>query len=112
MGAVRELRIVRESMSDLGVRRPAAPIAAGGLLSGREREIAELVARGKSSKLIAAALHISDATVKTHLRHIYVKMGVGSRVGLADVVRGIEPAEGRRAVSRQWNDDGPQPAGR
>jgi DNA-binding CsgD family transcriptional regulator len=88
MGAVRELRIVRECMCELGLRRPAAPLAAGGQLTGREWEIAELAAGGKSNKLIAAALHISDATVKTHLRHIYVKMGVGSRVGLADVVRG------------------------
>ncbi|WP_166177648.1 response regulator [Rubrobacter tropicus] len=48
-------------------------------LSGREQEILLLAARGLSNRLIAASLHISEATVKRHLANVYEKMGVGSR---------------------------------
>jgi DNA-binding NarL/FixJ family response regulator len=48
-------------------------------LSAREIEVLELVARGNSNKEIGKALHISTATVKTHLIHIYSKLGVADR---------------------------------
>jgi len=48
-------------------------------LSARELEILSLVAQGKSNKEIARHLHISQATVKTHLLHIYAKLGVSDR---------------------------------
>ena len=48
-------------------------------LSAREIEVLELVAKGNSNKEIGRALHISTATVKTHLIHIYNKLGVGDR---------------------------------
>ncbi|MFD0558898.1 DNA-binding NarL/FixJ family response regulator [Stackebrandtia endophytica] len=48
-------------------------------LSGREREVIALVAAGNSNRDIAAALFISEATVKTHLVHIYTKLGVNDR---------------------------------
>ena len=48
-------------------------------LSGREREVIALVAAGNSNRDIAAALFISEATVKTHLIHIYAKLGVNDR---------------------------------
>lgn len=48
-------------------------------LSAREIEVLELVAKGKSNKEIGRALHISEATVKTHLLHIFGKLSVGSR---------------------------------
>ncbi|MET9351228.1 response regulator transcription factor [Streptomyces termitum] len=59
------------------VRRPAGP--ADGTLSAREREILALVARGTSNREIAAELFISEATVKTHLTHIYGKLAVKDR---------------------------------
>ncbi|AZK92537.1 MULTISPECIES: response regulator [Streptomyces] len=59
------------------VRGPAVP--ADGTLSGREREVLSLVARGTSNREIAAKLFISEATVKTHLTHIYGKLGVKDR---------------------------------
>ncbi|MFF8382428.1 response regulator [Streptomyces kanasensis] len=59
------------------VRSPAPP--ADGALSAREREILSLVARGTSNRAIAAELFISEATVKTHLTHIYGKLGVRDR---------------------------------
>lgn len=48
-------------------------------MSGREVEILALVARGKSNKDIAKNLHISEATVKTHLIHTFSKLGVDDR---------------------------------
>ncbi len=48
-------------------------------LSAREREVLELVARGTSNRQIAASLFISEATVKTHLAHVYAKLGVNDR---------------------------------
>ena len=48
-------------------------------LSGREIEVLTLVSQGHSNKDIAKQLHISTATVKTHLIHIYGKLGVSDR---------------------------------
>ncbi|WP_299451263.1 response regulator transcription factor [uncultured Serinicoccus sp.] len=48
-------------------------------LSARETEVLRLVADGATNNDIAARLHISDATVKSHLVHIYTKLGVSSR---------------------------------
>ncbi|MFG3494742.1 response regulator [Streptomyces sp. NPDC047928] len=59
------------------VRSPGA--AGGETLSAREREVLELVARGTSNRAIAAELFISEATVKTHLTHIYAKLGAKDR---------------------------------
>ncbi|MFD8589475.1 response regulator [Streptomyces sp. NPDC059637] len=56
------------------VRTPA-----GAPLSSREREVLALVARGTSNRAIAAELFISEATVKTHLSHVYDKLGVNDR---------------------------------
>ena len=55
-------------------RRPAEQA-----LSPRELEVLALVARGTSNKLIARDLHISETTVKTHLLHIFTKLGVDDR---------------------------------
>lgn len=48
-------------------------------LSAREIEILELVAKGLSNKEIGARLYISEATVKTHLLHVFSKLGVSDR---------------------------------
>ena len=48
-------------------------------LSAREIEVVQLVAKGASNKEIGKSLHISTATVKTHLIHIYGKLGVDDR---------------------------------
>ncbi len=59
-----------------------APTAA---LSPRETEIVGLLAEGLINRQIAARLFISEATVKTHLVHIYDKLGVDSRAGAVAV---------------------------
>jgi ATP/maltotriose-dependent transcriptional regulator MalT len=55
----------------------------GGKLSNREREVYELVAQGRSNPQIAATLFISESTAKVHVRHIFEKLGVRSRVEVA-----------------------------
>ena len=64
------------------------PSAGGEALSGRELEVVALVARGASNKEIAHALRISEATIKTHLAHIFEKLGVTDRTSA--VTRAIE----------------------
>ncbi|MFB6988764.1 response regulator [Streptomyces sp. NPDC056178] len=59
------------------VRTPAAPD--NDALSAREREVLALVAKGTSNRAIAAELFISEATVKTHLTHIFAKLGAKDR---------------------------------
>ncbi len=48
-------------------------------LSDREREILRLVAEGLSAPQIGRTLHLSTATIKSHLQHVYEKLGVGER---------------------------------
>jgi DNA-binding CsgD family transcriptional regulator len=57
-------------------------------LTRREREIAELVAEGKTNAEIAAALWVAPGTVKKHLDNIYAKIGVGRRAAAATALRG------------------------
>jgi DNA-binding NarL/FixJ family response regulator len=48
-------------------------------LSIREIEVLQRVAAGDTNKQIAHSLHISEATIKTHLLHIFDKLGVDDR---------------------------------
>jgi DNA-binding NarL/FixJ family response regulator len=57
-------------------------------LSGREIEVLSAVARGQSNKQIARALRLSEATVKTHLLHIYAKLDVGDRTAAVTAALG------------------------
>ncbi|GFE23149.1 MULTISPECIES: LuxR C-terminal-related transcriptional regulator [Streptomyces] len=54
-------------------------------LSQREREVLELVARGQSNSRIAASLHVSEATVKTHMRRMFHKLEVNDRASAVAV---------------------------
>jgi two-component system NarL family response regulator len=60
-------------------------------LTPREIAVLELVAKGLSNAEIGAALSVSAGTIKTHLKRIYPKLGVGDRTAaaLAAVQRGI-----------------------
>jgi DNA-binding NarL/FixJ family response regulator len=60
------------------VRTPS-PEPAVSPLSEREREVLALVAEGRTNREAAAALFLSEATVKTHLLNLYAKLGVGDR---------------------------------
>ncbi len=64
-------------------------------LSGREIELLQLLATGLPNRAIARQLFISEATVKTHLVHIYGKLGVDNRTAAISVAtqrRIIRPA--------------------
>jgi ATP/maltotriose-dependent transcriptional regulator MalT len=71
--------------------RPGKPGIAGiESLTGRELQVARLVVDRKTNPQIAAELFLSKKTVETHLRNIFRKVDVSSRVGLA---RAIEHAD-------------------
>ncbi|MER5745434.1 response regulator [Streptomyces sp. NPDC059913] len=61
------------------ISRVRTPVTGGETLSAREREVLELVAKGTSNREIAAELFISEATVKTHLTHVFAKLGAKDR---------------------------------
>jgi two-component system, NarL family, response regulator LiaR len=52
-------------------------------LTRRERDVLELIARGRSNKRIAFELDISEKTVKTHVGHVLAKLGVSDRTQAA-----------------------------
>ncbi|CAA9584812.1 MAG: Two-component transcriptional response regulator, LuxR family [uncultured Thermomicrobiales bacterium] len=56
------------------IRKPATDV-----LSQRERDVLGLIASGATNREIAAKLFVSEATIKTHLLHIYEKLGVRDR---------------------------------
>ncbi len=60
-------------------------------LSDRETEVLASVARGLSNREIARSLHLSEATVKTHLIHVFNKLGVADRTAAVTVAleRGV-----------------------
>ena len=68
------------------MRTPAAET-----LSSREVEVLTLVAEGAANKEVARTLYISETTVKTHLSHIFTKLGVDDRTAAVTVAldRGI-----------------------
>lgn len=60
--------------------RPSAP------LTDREREVLALVASGATNREIAERLFLSEKTVESHLRNVFAKLGVSSRVAVAQAV--------------------------
>jgi ATP/maltotriose-dependent transcriptional regulator MalT len=85
---VRELRGIGRR-----VHRSAQRATPGGdgidALSGREREVVELVCDHRTNREIAGSLFLSEKTVESHLRNIFVKAGVRSRGDLVRALRQV-----------------------
>jgi DNA-binding CsgD family transcriptional regulator/tetratricopeptide (TPR) repeat protein len=96
-GALRYRDEAERELRALGRRvyRRSAPGAGEGLVSLTERElaVARLVVDRRTNTQIAAENFLSKKTVETHLRNIFAKLGVSSRVELA---RAVEERDGRR----------------
>lgn len=67
---------------------PPPPVPAPEVLSSREREVLDLLARGFTNREIAEQLVITASTVKVHVEHILAKLGVSDRTQAA--VQAIE----------------------
>ena len=63
--------------------RPRRPAAGWQALTGAEQQVADLVAAGLANREVAERLFVSRYTVETHLKHVFVKLGVSSRTELA-----------------------------
>lgn len=90
MGARAFRNDVQRTMRQVGVRRArwsaaaAAPATGWASLTDAERRVATLISEGHTNKSAASALGVSINTVGTHLRAVFAKLGVQSRVQLAN----------------------------
>jgi DNA-binding NarL/FixJ family response regulator len=74
--------VTRSVIEEFTRRSPRAPAAAPEApdLTAREHEVLSLLTRGRSNAEIAADLFLTEATVKTHVAHVLMKLGVRDRV--------------------------------
>ena len=90
LGAARYRDEAARELRRLGERVTARQRRGGGegldALAGREREIADLVAAGRTNREIGGELFLSEKTVEGHLTRIFAKLGVTSRAEVAEVV--------------------------
>ncbi|MEY9928567.1 DNA-binding CsgD family transcriptional regulator [Catenulispora sp. GP43] len=91
IGAVWDARRVRGQLRDLGIRRRLVvkePATTGwAAMTGAEESVAKLVAEGLTNREVAERLYLSPHTVNSHLRHVFAKLGIKSRVELARLGR-------------------------
>jgi DNA-binding NarL/FixJ family response regulator len=81
-----ERRSIGRAMAGLAQRETALREFSQ-VLTAREIEVVRMLARGLRSAGIAAEMHISEGTVKTHLHRVYEKLGVDGRVNLILLAR-------------------------
>ncbi len=60
-------------------------------LTPRQLEVLRLLEQGRSTKQIAAELHLSTETVRNHVRHLFKALGVNSRLEAVAAARGASP---------------------
>jgi DNA-binding NarL/FixJ family response regulator len=73
-------RVIEEFVSKPRAVAPPSPPAEVGDLTDRELEVLKQIARGLSNAEIAQELFVSEATVKTHVAHVFRKLGLRDRV--------------------------------
>jgi DNA-binding CsgD family transcriptional regulator len=85
-GATHDAARLRSSLRLLGIRRRVAtaekPVTGWAAMTKSELAVADLVANGLTNREIAERLFVSPHTVNTHLRHVFAKLQVHSRVDL------------------------------
>jgi DNA-binding CsgD family transcriptional regulator len=103
VGAAYDVGRVVAKMRALGIRTaprrsPARAASGWDALTRTELTVARLIAGGLSNPAIAAQMFISRYTVETHLKHIFAKLGLGSRAALAVEAerRGADSRTGQR----------------
>jgi DNA-binding CsgD family transcriptional regulator len=91
--AARSFPAARTRLPDRGSPLAAADPFASKVLTAREREVAMLIAQGKTSREIAEALVITERTADTHADRIRVKLGLHSRAEIVAWVlsKGLQP---------------------
>jgi DNA-binding CsgD family transcriptional regulator len=96
LGAIWGGRRVRSRLRELGVRRrlvTAEPETKGwAAMTAAELAVARLVSEGLTNREVAERLFVSPHTVSSHLRHVFSKLGINSRVELARLARDYEMA--------------------
>ncbi len=95
-GATRDVARVRRRLRRLGVRRrhwavETRPTTGWLSLTGTECTVAELVSQGLTNQQVADHMFISVHTVAFHLRQVFRKLGISSRVELARIAVGQAP---------------------
>jgi DNA-binding CsgD family transcriptional regulator len=94
IGAAWDARRVRSKLRDLGVRRRIAAVEADtdgwAAMTASELAVAQLVAEGLTNREVADRLFISPHTVNSHVRHVFAKLGINSRVELARLAGDLE----------------------
>jgi DNA-binding CsgD family transcriptional regulator/tetratricopeptide (TPR) repeat protein len=88
IGALRDAARIRARLRRLGVRRrhwthTERPVSGWSSLTDTERNVAALAAQGLTNPQVATQMFVSPHTVKFHLRQVFRKLGIGSRVELA-----------------------------
>ncbi|TCL69524.1 response regulator transcription factor [Rhizobium sp. BK251] len=81
----------------------AAPAGNMMSLTTREVQILDLICKGTQNKIIADQLHLSENTVKVHVRNIYKKMNVRNRTEAASRFFNSDPGQDRDQL-RKWNN--------
>ncbi|MDR1184976.1 MAG: helix-turn-helix transcriptional regulator [Coriobacteriales bacterium] len=76
----------KSALSLVGLDQRCSELAETYKLTAREKEILILLAQGRSGAYVAEDLYLAKSTIKTHIHHIYAKMGIASRQQLIDLV--------------------------
>ena len=101
MTAAESAALARDAVGPPAPHRRPDPPAAASPLTARERQVAELVAAGRTNRQIGRALGIAEKTVEVHVHHVISKLGAQSRTEVAAWV-----------VARQaWPGSVPTPTG-
>jgi DNA-binding NarL/FixJ family response regulator len=93
-GAAPLAQRARQELLAAGARPRRTALTGPDALTSAERRVAGLAADGLSNRQIAQHLFISQATVETHLRHAFQKLGITSRAGLPPLTQHVATPAG------------------